>query len=171
MELDPEQVFSTGGLKLDAVSFDDTRQRWVIELSSVTPHPPCPTCGQPASHRHSVYRRTLADVPCAGRQTLWRLAVRRQFCRNPTCSQRIFGERFPTLALPFARTTNRLVGVLRSLGLHAGGRGGARLASTLAMPVGRTKLLRIVRQTLLPAATAVRVLGIDDWAYRKGLTW
>jgi len=50
-------------------------------------------------------------------------------------------------------------------------RGGARLASTLAMPVDRKKLLRIVRQTPPPAATSVRVLGIDDWAYRKGLTY
>lgn len=171
MSLDPEQVFGTGGLQLDAVSFDDARQRWVVELRSVLPDPPCPTCGQPAVQRHSVYRRTLADMPCAGHQTLWRLVVRRQFCQNSACSQRIFGERFPTLALPFARTTNRLIEAYRSLGLCAGGRGGARLAATLAMPVGRKKLLRIVRQTPLKESSAVRVLGIDDWAYRKGLTY
>ena len=171
MALDPEQVFGICGLKLDAAVFDVARRCWVIELRSVAADPPCPTCGQPASRRHSAYWRTLADVPCAGHQTRWRLVVRRLVCQNVACPQRIFAERFPTLALPFARTTTRLIDVFRSLALSAGGRGGARLASTLAMPVDRKKLLRIVRQTPPPAATSVRVLGIDDWAYRKGLTY
>ncbi|GGR26880.1 ISL3 family transposase [Deinococcus ruber] len=171
MALDPEQVFGICGLKLDTAVFDDARQCWVIELRSMAAEPPCPTCGQLASRRHSAYWRTLADVPCAGHQTLWRLVVRRQFCQNATCSQRIFAERFPLLALPFARTTTRLIDVFRSLAVSAGGRGGARLALCLAMPVDRKKLLRIVRQTPPPAATSVRVLGIDDWAFRKGLTY
>ena len=171
MALDPEQVFGICGLKLDAAVFDVARQCWFIELRSVAADPPCPTCGQPASRRHSAYWRTLADVPCAGHQTRWRLVVRRLVCQNVACPQRIFAERFPTLALPFARTTTRLIDVFRSLALSAGGRGGARLSSTLAIPVDRKKLLRIVRQTPPPAATSVRVLGIDDWAYRKGLTY
>ena len=171
MAIDPEQVFGICGLKLNAAVFDEARQCWVVELRSVAADPPCPTFGQPVSRRHSAYWRTLADVPCAGHQTLWRLVVRRQFCQNVACPQRIFAERFGALALPFARTTTRLIDMFRSLALSAGGRGGSRLASTLALPVDLKKLLRIVRQTPPPAATSVRVLGIDDWAYRKGLTY
>ena len=170
MALDPEQVFDIRGLQLDAAVFDEAHEGWIVELRSVAADPPCPTCGQPASRRHSTYWRTLADVPCAGHQTLWRLVVRRMFCQNVACQQHIFAERFGTLALPFARTTTRLINVFRSLAISAGGRGGARLASTLAMPVNRKKLLRIVRQTPPPATSSVRVLGIDDWAYLKGLT-
>ncbi|WP_407542152.1 ISL3 family transposase (plasmid) [Deinococcus radiomollis] len=171
MALDPEQVFGIRGLQLDAAVFDEAREGWIVHLRSVAANPPCPTCGQSASRRHSTYWRTLADVTCAGHQTLWRLVVRRMFCQNVACPQRIFAERFPALTLPFARTTTRLIDVFRSLALSAGGRGGARLASTLAMPVNRKKLLRIVRQTPPPATSSVRVLGIDDWADRKGLTY
>lgn len=36
------------------------------------------------------------------------------------------------------------------------------------MPVSADTVLRIVRLTILPEASAARVVGVDDWAYRKG---
>jgi transposase len=36
------------------------------------------------------------------------------------------------------------------------------------MPVKRTTLLRRVRAVPVPAVKAVRVLGIDDWAFKRG---
>ena len=135
MALDPEQVFGICGLKLDAAVFDVARQCWFIELRSVAADPPCPTCGQPASRRHSAYWRTLADVPCAGHQTRWRLVVRRLVCQNVACPQRIFAERFGDNVLPTrSRQTARLECIVHHLGLALCGRPAASFARRLMMP-------------------------------------
>jgi len=58
----------------------------------------------------------------------------------------------------------------RHLGLALGGAAGTRLAQRLAMPTSPDTLLRLVsstRPTVIPPA-AVRVLGVDDWAWRRG---
>jgi transposase len=48
------------------------------------------------------------------------------------------------------------------------GRAGARLASRLGLPVGRGTLLRLVRTLPDPDPSEVAVLGVDDFAVRRG---
>ena len=50
----------------------------------------CPLCLELSSSIHSLYRRTLADVPCGGRQVQLVLTVRKFFCRNPLCERKVF---------------------------------------------------------------------------------
>ena len=94
--------------------------------------------------------------------------VRRFRCANGDCPRRIFAEQFSDLAAPRARQTVRLRGALQQVGLALGGRAGARLAGRLAMPTTGKTVLHLVRQTLLPAVDPPRVVGIDDWAWRRG---
>jgi hypothetical protein len=60
---------------------------------------------------------------------------------------------------------------LQQIGLALGGRAGVRLATRLGMPTSRMTLLRRVRALELPAYPAPTVVGIDDWAWRKGRTY
>jgi hypothetical protein len=48
------------------------------------------------------------------------------------------------------------------------GRAGARLAAALGAAVGRSTLLRLVMAIPDPAAPVPRVLGVDDFAVRRG---
>jgi len=48
---------------------------------------------------------------------------------------------------------------------------GARLASRLGMPVSGDTLRRLIRPLPTPIANTPRVLGVDDWALRKGQTY
>ncbi|MFE9306013.1 ISL3 family transposase [Streptomyces sp. NPDC006856] len=48
------------------------------------------------------------------------------------------------------------------------GRAGARLASTVGITVGKDTLLRLVRALPEPEVGEVEVLGVDDFAFRKG---
>ncbi len=72
------------------------------------------------------------------------------------------------MALPRVRRTARLAEAQRRIAFSAGGEAGARLASRLAMPVSGDTLLRLILTAPLPAAPTPHVIGIDDWAWRRG---
>src|SRR5947209_13867302 len=87
----------------------------------------CPLCQQPSDRRHSRYQRTLADLPWNGIVVQIRLQTRRFFCDNDTCQRRIFTERVPTVAPPYARRPTRLAIWLTHVAFALGGLPGARL--------------------------------------------
>jgi transposase len=117
---------------------------------------------------HSRYQRTLADPAIGGRQTLLKVRIRRFFCDNTACQRRTFAEQVPDLTTPYARRTPLLRGILEKVALALGGRPGARMARLLAVEVSRTTLLRLVRALPVPEAGTVSVVGVDDFAFRKG---
>ncbi len=128
----------------------------------------CPRCAQPSIRVHSHYTRTLGDLPWQGQAVRLRVHVRRFFCATPDCPRTIFAERLPDVAEPHARTTIPLHDAHRNVGLALGGEAGARLARQLHMPTSPDTLLRRVRNAPLPTQPVPRVLGVDDWAWRKG---
>nr|WP_257019729.1 transposase [Streptomyces sp. TLI_235] len=58
--------------------------------------------------------------------------------------------------------------VREAVALALGGRAGARLAGHLSAGIGRDALIRLIRALPDPATERVRVLGVDDFALRKG---
>ena len=97
-----------------------------------------------------------------------KLSVRRFFCRNASCERRIFCERFANVLTPYARQTLRLVETLQALGVGLGGEAGHASARLLGIFSSADTLLRRVRRSRIPAVEAPRVIGVDNWAYRKG---
>jgi transposase len=120
---------------------------------------------------HSRYQRVLADPAIGGRPALLRVRVRRFFCDNTGCDRRIFVEQVPDLTTPYARRTPLLRGVLEKIALVLGGRPGARMTRLLAVEVSRTTLLRLVRALPVPEPGTIAVVGVDDFAFRKGNTY
>jgi transposase len=129
----------------------------------------CPICAAPSARVHSRYSRTLADLPWQGRAVSLRVRARRFRCTERAGPRRIFAERLPEMAAGRARRTARLGEAQRHVGLALGGRPGSRLASRLAIPASRDTLLRLVRRrAATPAPATPRVLGVDDFAFRRG---
>ena len=129
----------------------------------------CPGCGQLSGRRHGGYPRRLRDVPAGGRPVVIWLAARRFRCLNPACPKVTFTEQVDGLASRFARRTPLLARALAAVAAVLAGRAGARLAAVLAMPAGRDSMIRLVMaipEDELAAAPAV--LGVDDFALRKG---
>lgn len=83
-------------------------------------------------------------------------------------SARTFTEQVPPAVRRYARRTARLKEAQADLGAAACGEPGAALADKLHMKTSPDTLLRLVRQMSEPASAPVHVLGIDDWAFRKG---
>jgi len=154
---------------VDGVVLDGGAVTLLLRATSATAA--CPLCGQPSRHVHSHYARTIHDLPLQGRPTTLRLTARKFFCRNPHCPRRLFCERLPDLVPRYAHSTARLMDAHRSIGFALGGEGGSRLASKLAMPTSPDTLLRRIKQAATAGAPTPRVLGVDDWAMRKGQTY
>ena len=131
----------------------------------------CPLCGAVSSRVHSHYTRTLADLPWQGCIVTILVRARRFRCGRAGCSRQVFAERLPEVMRPRARRTARLGDVQRHVGLALGGEPGSRLAARLAMPVSGDTLLRLVRASELVPHPPPRVVGVDEWAWRRGLRY
>jgi len=153
-------------LTIDAV--EQNHDLLMISLSAISSVVPCPRCGTPSSRIHSRYRRSVADVACGGQRVVLKLTVRKWVCGSPSCSQRIFAERFVKLVQRYARMTDRLIQTLQSVGTTTNGADGARLSFKLAMPTTGKTIIRRVLELPLPKDPSIRVAGIDEWAWKKG---
>jgi transposase len=141
---------------------------WHLDLRARRRSAVCPGCRHRSTAVHSSYRRTVADMPIAGAQVFIHLHVRRFFCRHAACLRRIFAERFPTLVPVRGRHSLGVRSALRQVGLAVGGRAGARLAQALGLPGSYRTIVRLVHRTPLPSLAAPRVIGLDEWAWRRG---
>jgi transposase len=160
-----------------------TEHGLVIEVAATTPTSCCPSCSEPSSSIHCHYRRTLRDVPCAGRPVQLLLTVRKFSCRNPYCDRKVFAERLPAFVEPWSRTTNRFCQQITSIGLATCGKGGTRLAARLGIHTTRQTILRRIMALPDRSPGVILFLGIDDFcatrSYRcscknsrkEALTW
>ena len=96
------------------------------------------------------------------------LCVRKFFCRAPSCERRIFTERLPEIVAPHSRTTERLTMLLQAIAFALGGEAGSRLVKRIGMSASPATLICLIRRTPLPSPNPARILGVDDWAKRKG---
>ena len=128
----------------------------------------CPGCGGVMRRVHSRYERRLEDVAVAGEPVQIRLRVRRFFCDQAACPARTFAEQIPGLTSRHARRSPALRRSLADIGVALAGRAGARLAGLLGLVTSRSTLLRLVRALPDPVFDTIRVLGVDDFALRRG---
>ncbi|WP_371106178.1 MULTISPECIES: transposase family protein [Streptomyces] len=139
-----------------------------LAARAVSREAPCPGCGCTSSRVHGRYRRRLADLAVAGRKVVIDLLVRRFLCGTPECGRRTFVEHVEGLTERFARRTPVLRRTLERLTLALAGRPAARLAAHLSIPASPNSPLRLLGK--LPDKnldTAPRVLGVDDFAFKK----
>jgi transposase len=153
-------------VSVDGVILDAASVTLLLRTTAATAC--CPACGVPSHHAHSRYSRTIHDLPLLNRQTTLRLSARKFFCRTLDCPRQVFCERLPDLLPRYARSTARLTDAHRAIAFALGGEAGSRLAGQLSMPTSADTLLRRIQQTATQQAPTPRVLGVDDWAIRKG---
>jgi len=97
-----------------------------------------------------------------------RIRVRKFFCDEPYCERRIFAERLGDLAGTHARSTDRQREALEWIAFALGGEAGARLARELGLLVSPDTLLNRIRGAFRADAENIRVLGVDDFGFKRG---
>jgi len=146
----------------------------LIVAKTVQPTARCPQCDVPSNSLKTWYQRKIDDLPWHNVSVSLELHTRKFRCRNELCSRKVFCERLPKLVEPFARRTVRLANAIEFLAFALGARGAARTARKLSFPVGKDVCLRAMRRYCLNSVTGnnpISVLGVDDFAFRRGCTY
>jgi len=152
---------------LRVVSLDLATRAVTVQARLATAEARCPGCARLSARVRSTYRRTIADLPWGERIVRICVTVRRFACANPDCPRRIFAEPLGPFAPRYAHRSGRLARALTAVAFALGGEAGARLARHLGLPTSPDTLLRLIRRAPESAVPAVRVCGVDDFAWRK----
>ena len=153
---------------LEMTSISETSEELLVYVTSHRSSSPCPQCSTPSSAIHSSYCRHPRDLPCIGRPIRLVFTVRKFFCRNPSCSRKVFTERLPDFIAPSSRLTRRLRTSVQDIGFATCGKGGERLGDKLGMGFSDATVLWSLFLVPLPAIGQVHIIGVDDWSWRRG---
>jgi transposase len=153
---------------LEMTSISEKAEELLVHVTSHRSSSPCPHCATPSSAIHSAYCRHPQDLPCVGRPIRLIFTVRKFFCRNPNCSRKVFTERLPDFIEASSRLTKRLRTGVQEIGFATCGKGGERLSDKLGMGISDATLLWSLFLVPLPEVGKVRVVGVDDWSWRRG---
>jgi transposase len=140
----------------------------ILEAEGRTAIGRCPSCGACSEQVHDRYHRHPQDLPWRGCQAQLVVTVRRFRCHNPACPRATFAESFGPQLGPFVRRTASARDLLQQLAYSLGGEGGARIADAVGLPASPDTLLRLLRGSSTDPVAAPRVLGVDDFAFRRG---
>ncbi|MFK7604216.1 ISL3 family transposase [Deinococcus sp. SM5_A1] len=153
------------GFRLDSVR---SEERVAVVATSIQPTSVCPKCGTCSARIHSRYRRHLSDLPACGAAVTLELSVRRFMCQEPSCRQQIFCERFVAGLSPYVRRSGRAIATIQHVSVVLGGNAGAALLTRMQCVVSASTVLRAAR--LLPPVVrpVPEVIGVDDFAFRRG---
>lgn len=140
-------------------------------VKTTAPEARCPVCTYCSEKVHSRYVRVLADLPWLSCAVRLELHTRRFFCLNPDCQRKIFTERLPNVVAPYAHRTLRLTEVLTLIGFALGGEAGKRLIAGMGLSTSPDTLLRLISAASDPSHPTPRVLGVDDFSFRRRISF
>lgn len=129
----------------------------------------CPQCKDHSHSLHSNYVRQLTDLPWHGAAIRLQLNTRKFRCRNELCRRKVFCQRLPKVVESYGRKTIRLQELFGVLAFVLGGEAGAKTAREMGLSISGDTLLRRIRRTPFPNIEAVKVLGVDDFSFRRGV--
>jgi hypothetical protein len=162
-----ELLFSpVEGVLMESVEVTDTVVQ--VEARTTSGLAACPGCGCWSGRIHGSYLRFPRDLPTAGKFVVVSLRVRRFVCEEESCERKTFAEQVPGFTRRFGRRTERLRSMLVSVGLVLAGRAGARMTDAFNVSVSRNTLLRLIASIPDPATATPRVVGVDEYAQRRG---
>ena len=119
---------------------------------------------------HDYYFRKITDLPVFQNMTEILLRTRKFKCGNNRCYRKVFSEQTPDI-IRYSRRTKRATRILETFAIELTGRLGSIISKQLHITVSSSTITRIAHGHQLMEITQPKVLGVDDWAYRKGVSY
>lgn len=150
------------------LSFISNQDSITILAQSSKPFGSCPVCQSISESLHSNYVRQIADLPWHGVSIQIQLNTRKFRCRNELCQRKIFCERLSKVVESYGRKTVRLQELFAVLAFVLGGEAGAKTSGEMGLKTSGDTLLRRIRRVSVMTKKPVKILGVDDFAFRRG---
>lgn len=131
----------------------------------------CPYCGKISRRVHSYYLRHMTDLPILGKTTRLHLEMRKFYCANPECRRKTFAEQPGIEVFRYRRRTCRCERLVSNIGLNCNSGVACRSIRATGIPISRYTILRDIHRMRMTEHPDVTQIGVDDWAFRKGLTY
>jgi len=100
-----------------------------------------------------------------------KLLSRKFFCDNSSCSRSIFTERFKNLVKAYSRRTERLNEALVKFAFSLSSEAASRVSKYIFPKLSADTFIRIIRKEYIEIKSNYKYIGIDDWAFRKGISY
>ncbi len=131
----------------------------------------CPYCGSQSKQVHSRYTRKVHDLSILGEEVVLVIESRKFFCKNPHCSKKTFAEQPGNELFRYRRRTRRCEITVIRHGLSVSCGTASKLLSLSGIVLSRSTALRDLHRLCPPEYESIREIGVDDWAWRKGVTY
>lgn len=167
---DLSALYSPSDLSVEQVEFEDMRTYHVYARCNL-PHGVCPYCGCVSHRVHSRYHRTITDLSILGHPVIITFAARKFFCSNPDCRRKTFAEQPGDEVFRYRRRTRRCEMAVTQHGLRCSSESARKLLSAIGVCLSGDTVLRDIHRMSVPERPEVKEIGVDDWAFRKGVTY
>ena len=131
----------------------------------------CPYCGHVSSQVHSRYFRSVQDLSILGERVVLHLEVRKFFCHNDVCHRNTFAEQPGDEVFRYRRRTCRCERAVARHGISVSSNSARRLLAHMGIFVSSSTILRDMHRMCPSNYKDVEEIGVDDWAWRKGITY
>jgi len=149
--------------------FEEDNKKFII-AESVKKYCKCPSCGTVSDKIHSKYTRKIFNGSLEGYSQEIILIVRKFKCKEISCNQKIFTERFSFIN-PYARLPNNIIEIIKILGLSTSLEKVSSIVYKFGINISHDTILRALRKLpkdLIKVDKAVTNIGVDDFAFKKG---
>lgn len=166
---DLSPLYLPSSILLEQVDHTDATYRLFARCS--LPLGECPYCGTKSDRVHSRYTRTISDLSILGHRVLITFEARKFFCDNPECHKKTFAEQPGDEIFRYRRRTRRCEMLITQNGLKCSSESARKLLYAAGIHISGDTILRDLHRMSVPEQFQVEKIGVDDWAYRKGVTY
>ncbi|SHE52809.1 zinc-finger of transposase IS204/IS1001/IS1096/IS1165 [Mariniphaga anaerophila] len=163
-----KHLFDIPKIKVSKIEFEPPAIHIYASLSGSRAK--CPECKKYSSSVHDRYQRRITDLPVFQYHSVIIFTVRKFKCRSDSCPRKVFTEQNDNI-LPYARRTERVTRLLSDIAIDMPTGSGHLLSEKLQIKVSRSTLTRLAHQQALPDINTLKIVGVDDWAFRKGVNY
>lgn len=154
-------------------SFKEYKNNIIIKIKSKTKSQFCPICGNKSNYHQVTYKRVIDDLPLFGKPVQLIVTAYKYKCLYSECNQKIFCEELHGFAGKYRRRSQRCEDLITAIGLNTNCESGSLICKLMGINVSGDTIIRLLlrKAEQLPERKCSDIIGIDDWAYKKGHTY